>query len=131
VAVNVPGSGVFLNAGGNLLATLNQLVSDLAAGAAGAGSTASIQADSTALTAALGSVTSQRATLDSSLSQLTTASGYAATQSTVFQARQSALLSADPASVATDLKTSEVQQQALLAVTAALEGAQNLFSYLK
>jgi len=129
VAMNVPGSSVFTNAGGNLLATLNQLVSDLGAAAAG-GSTASIQADSSSLTQALGVVSVQRATLDSGLSRLMTATTYSSTQEAVYQAQQSTLLSADPASVATDLKAAEVQQQALLGVTSALEGAQDLFSYL-
>ena len=69
--------------------------------------------------------------MDSSLSQLTTATGYASTQEAVYTGQQSSLLSADPATVATDLKTAEVQQQALLGVTAALSGAQDLFDYLK
>lgn len=131
VAMNVPGSSVFTSGGGNLLATLNQLVSDLGAVAAGTGSTASIQADSTALTQALGVVSTQRAGLDSSLSRLTASSTYSSSQMAAFEAQQSQLLSADPASVATDLKSAEVQQQALLGVTAALEGAHNLFDYLK
>jgi flagellar hook-associated protein 3 FlgL len=131
VAVNVPGSNVFTASGSDLLGTLNQLVSDLGAAAAGTGSSAAIQADSSALTQALGAVTKQRATLDSSLSRLTTASGYAQTQATAYLAQQSTLLSADPATVATDLKTAETQQQALLAVASSLDSAQDLFSYLK
>ena len=130
VAINVPGSSVFMSASGNLLATLNQLVSDLSAVAAGTGSTASIQADSSALTQALGVVSSQRAGLDSSLSRLMTSSTYSSTQLATYQAQQSTLLSADPTSVATDLKAAEVQQQALLGVTSALEGAQDLFNYI-
>ncbi len=126
IPVNVPGSSVFTAGGASLLGTLNQLVSDL-----GSGSAANIQADSTALTAALGAVTGQRATLDSGLSRVTSATTYASTQATVYQAQQSTLLSADPATLATDLKTAEVQQQALLGVTATLEGQQNLFAYLK
>ena len=130
VPMNVTGSSVFLSSSGNLLGTLNKLVSDLSAMAAGSGSTASIQADSSALTTALGVVSSQRAGLDSSLSRLMTSSTYSSTQLATYQAQQSTLLSADPASVATDLKADEVQQQALLGVTSALEGAQDLFNYL-
>ena len=130
VATNVSGSSVFLSSSGNLLETLNKLVSDLSALAAGSGSTASIQADSSALTTALGVVSSQRAGLDSSLSRLMTASTYSATQEAVYQAQQSTLLSADPASVATDLKAAEVQHQALLGITSALAGAQDLFNYI-
>ena len=130
VAINVPGSSVFTSSSANLLSTLNQLVSDLGAIAAGTGSTASIQADTSALTQALGVVSTQRAGLDSSLSRLTTASTYSSTQVATYEAQQSTLLSADPATVATDLKAAEVQQQALLGVTSALEGAQDLFNYL-
>ncbi len=130
VDMNVAGSSVFMSASGNLLATLNKLVSDLSALAGGGGSTANIQADSTALTTALGVVSSQRAGLDSSLSRLMTASTYSATQEAVYQSQQSTLLSADPASVATDLKAAEVQHQALLGITSALAGAQNLFNYI-
>ncbi len=130
VAMNVAGSSVFTSINGNLLATLNQLVSDLAAVAGGGSSSASIQADSTALTTALGVVSSQRAGLDSSLTRLMTASTYSATQEAVYQAQQSTLLSADPASVATDLKAAEVQHQALLGITSALSGAQDLFNYI-
>jgi flagellar hook-associated protein 3 FlgL len=130
VAINLPGSNVFLSSSGNLLGTLNQLVSDLGALAAGTGSTANIEADSTALTQALGVVSSQRAVLDSSMSRLTTANTYTSTQLATYQAQQSTLLSADPATVATDLKTAEVQQQALLGVTSALTGAQDLFNYI-
>lgn len=131
VQVNVAGSGIFQASSGDLLGTLNKLVSDLAAGASGTGSNAALQADSSALTAALASVTSQRSLLGSSLSRMTVASGYASTQETVLKAQQSALLSADPVSVATDLKMAEVQHQALLSIASVLDGQQSLFAYLK
>ena len=125
LAVNVPGSAVFTATGADLLGSLNQLVSNLEAG-----TTANVASDSAALTAALGNVTEQRSGLDSSLSRLTSAATYAGTQETQDEAAQSALLSADPASVATDLQTSEVQHQALLSVIASL-GRTDLFSLLQ
>ncbi len=131
LSASLSGSAVFTASGNDLLGTLNQLVSDLGKAAAGTGGTSSLQADSSALTGALGAVNSQRAALDSSLSRITSASGYASAQEAVLKAQQSTLLSADSATVATDLKTAETQQQALLAVTSALEGQQNLFAYLK
>ena len=121
VQTNVAGSDIFTSA----LATLNKLVADVSAG-----STTGVQADTAALTAALGTVATQRGTVGSSLSRLTVSSGYAQTQSAVLQARQSDLLSADPSTVATDLKNAEVQHQALLSVDSALSQT-NLFSYLK
>jgi len=125
LAVNVPGSAIFTATGSSLLGTLNQLVSDLQSG-----SSADIAADSTALTAALTTVNTQRSTLDTSLSQLTTTSSYAQTQSAVIEAQQTTLLSADTATVATSLQTAETQHQALISVVSAL-GQNDLFSYLK
>lgn len=125
VQTNVPGSAVFTAAGADLLGTLNKLVADVSGG-----NTANVTADSSALTEALGNVSTQRSTIGSSLSRLEVTSGYAQTQQAQLQARQSDLLSASPASVASDLKTAEVQHQALLSVEAALR-QQNLFSYLK
>lgn len=125
VQVNLPGSSVFQGSGGDLLGTLNQLVSDLTAG-----NTAGIQADSTTLVAGLGQVTTQRAGLDSSMSRLAATTSYANTQGTALKAQQSALLSADPASVATDLKAVEVQYEALLGTEAVLS-KEDLFDFLK
>ena len=125
VTVNAAGSSIFSAGGADLLGTLNQLVSDVSAG-----NTAGIQADSTALSVALGNVTTQRAGLDSSLSRLTATTSYANTQETALKAQQSTLLSADPAQVATELKSTEVQYQALLGVESVLN-KENLFDFMR
>ena len=125
VALNVPGSSVFTASGGNLLGTLNQLVSDL-----NAGNTSGVTADSSALSTALGVVNVQRSTIDSSLSRLNTTTGYASSQQALFESQQSSLLSADTAQVATGLQAAEVQNQALLGVTSSYDKT-NLFDYLK
>ena len=125
LSLNIPGSDVFTATGKNLLGTLNQLVSDL-----GSGNSAAVQADSTALSAALGAVSVQRSTIDSSLSRLNTTTGYANSQHALFAAQQSSLLSADTAQVATSLRSAEIQNQALLGVASSY-GKTNLFDYLK
>lgn len=125
LAVNVPGSAVFTAGGASALGALNQLITDLQNG-----STADAAADSSALSAALGAVSQQRSVLGSSLSQLTTATGYAQTQLTVIQAQQTSLLSADTATVATSLSAAETQHQALISVVSGLS-QNDLFSYLK
>ncbi|SNS75594.1 flagellar hook-associated protein 3 FlgL [Granulicella rosea] len=125
IQVNVPGSAIFTNPSANLLGTLNQLITDVAAG-----NNTAVAADSTNLSAALTNVSTQRAVLDSSLSQLTSTSTYATTQATQLTAQQSALISADPATVATQLQTAEVQHQALLSVISAV-GKSDLFSYIQ
>ena len=117
IQTNVPGSAIFTADGSDLLNTLNKLVADVLSGSS------DISADSSALTGALGTLSTQRSTIGSSLTRLTVTTGYTQTQ-------QSDLLSASPSSVATDLKTAEVQHQALLSVDSALNQT-NLFSYLK
>lgn len=125
LAVNVPGNAVFTASGTSVLGTLNQLVSDLQSG-----SSTAVAADSSALTAALGTVSDQRATIGTSLSQLTSNTSYAQTQETLLEAQQTTLLSANTATVATSLQTAEVQHQALISVVSSL-GQNDLFSYLK
>jgi flagellar hook-associated protein 3 FlgL len=125
VQTNVPGSDIFMAGGADLLGALNKLVADV-----NAASTGGLGADTAALTASLATVSTLRGTIGSSLNRLMTTTGYAQTQSTMLQARQSDLLSADPAAVASQLKTAEVQHQALLSIESALSQV-NLFSYLK
>ena len=125
VQVNVAGSDLFTAPGANLLSALNKLANDITAGAI-----SNVQADTAALTQALSHVSEQRSTIGSSLSRLSTTTGYAESQNALLKAQQSVLLSADTAKVATDLKTVEVQHQALLSVVGALN-KYNLFDYLK
>lgn len=125
VQTNLPGASVFQASGADLLGSLNQLVSDIASG-----SSASVSADTSAVTAALQNVSSQRSVLGSSLNRLNSNSSYQQTQQATLQAQQSSLLSADTAQVATALKSAEVQRQALLSVVAAVQ-QNNLFNYLK
>jgi flagellar hook-associated protein 3 FlgL len=124
IQVNVAGSDIFTAPGADLLGALNQVVSDVQSGV-----TTNLAADTAALTTALGNVTTQRAVLGTSLSRLTTASSYSATQEGVLKAQQSSLLSSDTAAVATGLQTAEVQHTALLNVIAGLDKT-NLFDYL-
>ena len=124
LTTNLTGTQVFQAAGSDLLATLNQLVSHLQSG-----TTAAIASDTTALTSALGNVSTQRAALDSNLRRLTDTTTYVSTQEAALKAAQNTLLSADPAQVATDLKSSEVQYEALLSVVSVLNKT-NLFDFL-
>ena len=125
IQLNLPGSSIFSASGADLLGTLNQLVSDLTAG-----NTAAVATDTSTLSAALTTVSTQRSILGGSQTRLNATTSYASTQESQLEASQSALLAADPASVATDLQTSEVQHQALLSVIAGLSKV-NLFNELQ
>jgi flagellar hook-associated protein 3 FlgL len=125
LAVNLPGTTIFLAPGASVLGTLNQLVADLQSGL-----TSAVAADSVALSTALSNVSQQRSILGSSLSQIQSASSYAQTQAANVQVQQSDLLSIDTATVATNLQNAEVQHQALISVVSGLS-QNDLFSYLK
>ena len=125
LTTNLTGTQVFQASGSDLLATLNQLVSHLQSG-----TTSAIAGDTAALTNALGNVSSQRAALDSNLKRLSDTTTYVSTQEAALKSAQNTLLAADPAQVATDLKSSEVQYEALLSVVSVLNKT-NLFDYLR
>jgi flagellar hook-associated protein 3 FlgL len=126
IQVNLPGSAVFGSAGSGVLGALNQLISDFSGGA----STATITADTSALTTSLGQLSSQRSTLDNALGRLQSSSTYVQTEESQLTVAQGELVSADPATVATQLSQVETQHQALLSVINAL-GSSDLFSLMK
>lgn len=124
--VNLPGSSVFGSGSSGVLGAINQLISDFTNNTP----TATITTDTAALTTALGQLSTQRSTLDSSLSRIQSTSTYTQTQESQLQVEQSNLVSADPASVATQLSSAETQHQALLSVINTL-GSEDLFSLMK
>jgi flagellar hook-associated protein 3 FlgL len=124
--VNLPGSAVFGSGNSGVLGALNQLIADFTGGA----SNASLTTDTTALTASLNLLSDQRSTLGSSLNRMQLTSTYTQTEESQLQVEQSSLVSADPASVATQLSAAETQHQALLSVINTL-GSQDLFSLMR
>ncbi|HEY6376291.1 MAG TPA: flagellar hook-associated protein FlgL [Edaphobacter sp.] len=124
--VNLPGSSIFGTGTTGVLGALNQLIADFSGGTAGSTSAA----DSAALTTAIGQVSQQRSVLDTSLSRLQATSTYVQTEETELKAQQSNLVASDTASVATQLKSAEVQNEALMNVISALE-KNNLFDYIQ
>jgi flagellar hook-associated protein 3 FlgL len=126
IPVNVPGSAIFGGSGPGVLPALNQLIADLTSGAA----SATVTSDSSALSTALGQVSTQRSILDNSLSRIQQTSTYTQTEETELTVQQGALVSADTATVATQLSSAETQHQALLSVMTAL-GSTDLFTYMK
>ncbi len=128
VQVSIPGSTIFGGNGPGVLTALNQLIADISGGAA----TATVTSDGSALNTALGQVSSQRSILDSSLSRIQQTSTYTQTEESELTMQQGSLVSADMATVATQLSSSETQHQALLSVMNALGGSNNdLFSYMR
>jgi len=125
IQLNLPGSSIFGSGSSGPIAVLNQLIADVTSGAPAS----NLSADSAALTASLGQVSTQRSLLNASLATLQSTSSYAQTQEAQLKAQQSSLVAADPAAVATELKSNQVQYQALLSVVTALQKI-NLFDYM-
>jgi len=118
------GSAVFSAPGADVMSALNNLVADFASGTPS--STAST--DVGLLTAALNNIAQQQSVLGSSLSRLESASTHAQTDAVNRTAAASALVAADPATVATQLSAAETQNQALMSVISTVE-KQSLFDF--
>jgi flagellar hook-associated protein 3 FlgL len=126
IQTGLAGSAVFLAPGADVMTALNNLVADFAGGTvSGTAST-----DIGVLQTALSNVSQQRLSLDSSLNRIQTASSFAQTDATNRTATVSTLVSADPATVATQLSSAETQNQALMSVIATVE-KQSLFDMIQ
>jgi flagellar hook-associated protein 3 FlgL len=127
IQLNIPGSQIFSTgaATGDVLQTLNNLVADFASGTP----SASAISDTEALSTALSGVTSQRVTLDNSITALQSAAAYTQSESAQLLSSQTTLLEADYGQVSTQLSAAETQQTALYDVIATLEKG-SLFDYV-
>jgi flagellar hook-associated protein 3 FlgL len=126
IQTNLAGSDVFGSGTAGVFGALNQLIADFA----GTAASASTVADTGSLSAALKNVSAQRSLLDGSLSRLQATSTYTQTEESQLKVQQGSLVSADPASVATQLSSAETQNQALMSVMTALEKT-DLFDYMQ
>lgn len=126
IQTNLAGSDLFGSGSSGVFGALNQLIADFS----GSTVSATAAADTGTLSAALGNLSAQRSLLDGSLSRLQATSTYAQTEESQLKVQQGNLVSADPASVATQLSSAEVQNQALMSVMTALEKT-DLFDYLQ
>jgi flagellar hook-associated protein 3 FlgL len=125
LVTGLAGSAIFSASGADVLASLNRLVADFSSGTVPSTATA----DLNELRDGLSNVSAQRGVLDASLQTISQTSNYAQTEASNLSASQSSLVSADTASIATELSQNETQQQALIAVISTA-GKNNLFSQM-
>ena len=125
IATNVPGDQIFTS-GPNVLATLNNLISDISGGA----SSGALATDLSSLNSALNHVSQQRVVLDDSITRLKAAGTYSGSESLQLKAAQNSLIQTDTAKVASQLSTTETQQSALIQVIAAVDQQGTLFDML-
>jgi flagellar hook-associated protein 3 FlgL len=134
IQLNVPGDQIFLGGGASngldsVFGALNALVADYSSGQVNTQQAAS---DTAALSTALNFVSQQRVTIDSSITQLSAASGAVTSEKTQLTAAQTDLMQADLPTISTQLSLAETQQTALEDVIAQLESTSNsLFSKLQ
>jgi flagellar hook-associated protein 3 FlgL len=127
IGLNLPGDQIFLGGGANsVFGALNALVADYSSGTVDINQAVK---DTEALNSALNFVSQQRVTIDSSITQLTSAAAAATSEKLQLTAAQTSLMQADIPTIATQLALAETQQTALEAVIAQLESVSNsLFS---
>jgi flagellar hook-associated protein 3 FlgL len=126
IQTSLLGSTVFTAPGANVMTALNNLIADFSNGTV----SATAADDISALTDGLTNVSTQRESLDSSLDRLQTAGSYATTDATNRTAAVSALVAANPTTIATQLSAAETQNTSLMDVIATVE-KQSLFDHIQ
>jgi flagellar hook-associated protein 3 FlgL len=122
---NVPGSQIFQGAGGDVMGSLQQLVTALQAG-----DTTGIGNATTQLGTALNYVSQQRVFYGSAVSQLNANQSYLQQEQVTLQTQEVNMVGADMAQAATDLSRARTAQDATLAALAQII-PQSLLNYLK
>lgn len=113
IQTNLPGSQIFLGSGGNVMASLQQLVNALSSG-----NTSAIGTATTAISASLNYVSTQRVFYGSALDQMNSNQSYLQTEEVDLQTQDSGLVAADMTAVATDLSQATTTHDAALAALA-------------
>ena len=125
IQTNLPGSQIFQGAGGDVMGSLQQLVTALQSG-----NTTSIGAATTQVGTALNYVSQQRVFYGSAVSQLNANESFLQQEQVSLQTQETGLVGADMATAATDLSRSQTAQNATLAALAQII-PQSLLNYLK
>jgi flagellar hook-associated protein 3 FlgL len=125
IQVNVPGSQVFQGAGGNVMDSLQQLVTALQSGNIDTIGTATTQVGT-----ALAYVSQQRVFYGSAVNQLNSNQSSLQQEQVTLQTQETSLVGVDFAKAATDLTRAQTAQSAALAAIAKVI-PQSLLDYLK
>ncbi|MFZ3264120.1 MAG: flagellar hook-associated protein FlgL [Terriglobales bacterium] len=113
IQTNVPGSQIFLGSGGNVMASLQQLVTAL-----NSGDTTAIGSATTAVSTSLNYVSQQRVFYGSAVDELNSNQSFLQQEQVNLQTQDTSLVGADMAAVATDLSQATTTHDAALAALA-------------
>jgi flagellar hook-associated protein 3 FlgL len=124
IQVNLPGSQLFQNAGGDAFAALQNLNSALLSGN-------NIGAAVTQVQAALSQVSVQRVFYGNALNLVNNTENFLNQDKVNLSAQENVLVGVDPAKAATDLAQAQIGNQATLSATARILNLPNLLNYIK
>ncbi len=113
IQTNVPGSQIFLDSGGNVMASLQQLVTAL-----NGGDTTAIGSATTAVSTSLNYVSQQRVFYGSAVDELNSNQSFLQQEQVNLKTQDTTLVGADMAAVATDLTQATTTHDAALAALA-------------
>lgn len=113
VSTNVPGDQVFLSSSGNVLGSLNQLVTALQSG-----STSDISSATASVSAAIAHVGQQRVLYSNTVNQSEAQETYLSQETLSLTSQQSSLTGIDLSTAATNLTQAQTAHTAILAVAA-------------
>ncbi len=125
IQVNLPGSQVFQGAGGDVMGSLQQLVTALQSG-----NSTNIGTATTQVSNALNYVSQQRVFYGSAVNQLNANQSFLQQEQVSLQTQENTLVGADMATAATDLSRAQTAQSATLAALAQII-PESLLNYLK
>jgi flagellar hook-associated protein 3 FlgL len=125
VQVNVPGSQIFQGAGGNVMGSLQQLITALQSG-----NSASIGTATNQVTAALNYVSQQRVFYGNTVNELNSNQTFLQQEKVNLQTQENNLVGVNMATAATDLSQAQTTYNAALAAMAKVI-PQSLLDYLK
>ena len=125
VTVNVPGDQVFTSPDGNVLGSLQQMISAIQSG-----STTDLASANAALTSAVAHVGQVRASYGSTVDQLQAQNSFLSQETVSLSSQQSTLVDVDTATAATNLSQAETTNSAVLAAAAKVL-PQSLLTYLQ
>ena len=113
IQTNLPGSQIFLGSGGNVMASLQQLITAL-----NSGDTTAIGSATTAVSTSLNYVSQQRVFYGSAVSELNSNQSFLQQEQVNLKTQDTTLVGADMAAVATDLTQATTIHDAALAALA-------------
>jgi flagellar hook-associated protein 3 FlgL len=124
IAINVPGSQIFTNPSGNLIGSLNALVTALQ-------TNTGIGAAVTNLQTAFSQLTTQHVFYGNALQQLSSTQNFLNSDKVQVSSQENALIGVDMATAATNLSQSTTATNAVLAATNQILSTMNLLDFLK